>query len=45
MKIPSIITDKKKRDDLREKVEVVFAVVTIVGFTTKKLQERKKSNA
>ena len=44
MKIPSFITDKAKRDDLKEKVEVVFAVVTIIGFTAKKIKEKKASS-
>lgn len=41
MKIPSFITDKTKRDDLKEKIEVAFAVATIIGFTAKKIKQKK----
>lgn len=44
MKIPSVITDKSKRDDLKEKVEVIFAVATIIGFTAKKLKQKKEDS-
>lgn len=42
MRLPAIITDKSKRDDLKEKVEVAFAVLTITGFAIKKYKEKKE---
>lgn len=45
MKLPEFVTNKQKRDDLKEKVEVVFAVVTIVGYTAKKIKERKETES
>lgn len=44
-KLPSFITDKTKRDDLKEKVEVVFAIATIVGFAAGKIKKKKEQNS
>lgn len=43
MKLPDIITNKAKRDDLKEKVEVAFAILTIIGFTAKKIKQRNEA--
>lgn len=43
MKLPSIVTDKKARDDIKEKFEVVMAVCVLVGFGYKKIQEKKEN--
>ena len=43
-KLPKFITDKSKRDDLKEKVEVVFAVFTIAAFVSKKMKEKEKKS-
>lgn len=40
MQMPKIVTDKSARDDLKEKFEVVMAVVVLVGFAHKKIKNK-----
>lgn len=42
MKIPDILKNKKARDDLREKFEVIMAVVVISGYLYKKYQKSQE---
>lgn len=39
MKIPNIITNRKAREDLKEKFEVVMAVAVITGFLYKRYKK------
>lgn len=35
--------DKKKRENLKENIEVVFAVATVLSFVAKKMRERQEA--
>lgn len=39
MKLPAIISDRKARDELKDKVEVVLAVVCITQFAYSKIKK------
>lgn len=41
MKLPEIFTDRKAREDLKDKVEVVMAVVVLAGFAYKQYKKRQ----
>lgn len=43
MQMPAIVTDRKVRENFKDKVEVVMAVVVLTGFVHKKLKERNTS--
>lgn len=45
MFIQKLLTDKKARDDLKEKFEVAMAVVVLTGFAYKKYTERNATSA
>lgn len=36
------LLDKDKREDLKEKIEVVFAVVTIVSFISHRISKQRE---
>lgn len=39
--ITKLLTDKEVRDDIRDKFEVIMAVVVLTGFLYKKYQNRR----
>lgn len=41
MRFQRYFTDRKAREDLKDKIEVVMAVVVLTGFAYKKYQERQ----
>ena len=41
MKMPAIITDRSRREEFKDKVEVVMAVFVLTGFAWKKYQARQ----
>lgn len=42
MNMPAIITDKKVRDEVKEKIEVVMAIFVLTGFVYKKIKDKKE---
>ena len=40
MRMPAIVTDRKAREEFKDKVEVVMAVFVLMGFAYKKLKGR-----
>lgn len=43
MQMPSIVTDRKARENFKDKLEVVMAVVVLTGFVHKKIKARGNS--
>ena len=39
MQMPAIVTDRKVRENFKDKVEVVMAVVVLTGFVYKKIKK------
>lgn len=39
MNIQALLTDRKTREDLKDKIEVVMAVVVLTGFIYKKVKK------
>lgn len=43
VKMPEIVTDRKVREDFKDKVEVVMAVFVLTGFVYKKINKKDNS--
>lgn len=40
--LTKLIKDRKAREDLKDKIEVVMAVFVLTGFVVKKIKEKKE---
>lgn len=43
MQMPAIVTDRKVRENFKDKVEVVMAVVVLTGFVYKKVKQHQET--